>query len=72
MQCPECDCKLEVNETRNVNEHTYRRRHCAPCDLTYITEERITELTCIPNAGRPRGRPRKDRPAVSANNPFGL
>ena len=71
MNCPHCNGKLQVYETRQVEGTTYRRRHCAPCNDTFVTEEHFSEQTAIP-ALRPRGRPRKDASVSVAHNPFGL
>lgn len=71
MNCPHCDGKLHVYETRQVEGTVYRRRHCAPCNDTFVTEEHFSEHAAIP-ATRPRGRPRKTAIASTAHNPFGL
>lgn len=72
MNCPECDRKMQVYETRVVGEVVYRRRHCAHCDDTIVTKEEIADVASIPSTGRPIGRPKKPASAAVAHNPFGL
>lgn len=70
MNCPDCDRKLQVYETRSIGEIVYRRRHCAHCNDTFVTKEAIYFGATIPSTGRPKGQPKKQ--TIAAHNPFGL
>ena len=37
--CPKCHSTSHVLDSRQHNEHTYRRRHCNKCPHTWTTYE---------------------------------
>lgn len=37
--CPKCHSASHVTDSRQNNEHTYRRRHCNKCPHTWTTYE---------------------------------
>ena len=37
--CPKCHSTSHVLDSRQNNEHTYRRRHCNKCPHTWTTYE---------------------------------
>lgn len=54
MNCPECGNKMTVTKTSQCGVEIERVRHCAKCNVNYITHEAITR-----QRGKP-GRPKTD------------
>lgn len=42
MNCPNCNKKMAVKDSRSMNQKTYRRYSC-PCGVMFYTEEKITQ-----------------------------
>lgn len=45
MECPECEAKTVVLESREFAGAVYRRRKCKECGFRFTTEETETENT---------------------------
>ena len=39
MNCPKCNCKTSVQDSRKVEMNVYRRRICMECGYKFFTEE---------------------------------
>lgn len=45
MNCPECDGKTGVKDSRQIEMNVYRRRVCKGCGYKFYTEETEIEDT---------------------------
>lgn len=43
MNCPKCNNKTRITDTRTNGGNTYRRRRCTVCKHKFFTEEKQTD-----------------------------
>ena len=72
MECPECDIRMNVADTKYGEYEVYRVRYCVHCDAHYVTCESLTDHKIIPATSVKRTRRQRKKPSVAAHNPFGL